>query len=58
MIDTLSTAEFWKTEDDAFKRPRKTTFDRLVFLITKQLCGQTVEHFSRKLKELAKNCDF
>ena len=58
MIDTLSTAAFWKTEDDAFIQPRKTTVDRHVFLITKQFCGQTGEHFAGKLKELAKNCDF
>ena len=33
------------------------TFDRNVFLITKQLRVETVEHFYGKLKELAKNCD-
>ena len=28
------------------------------FLITKQLGGETVEHFYGKLKEFAENCDF
>ena len=58
MIHTLSTAEFWKTVETAFIRPRSITFDRHVFLITKQLRGETVEQFYGKLKELAENCDF
>ena len=58
MIDTLSTAEFWKIVEFAFIRPRNITFDRHIFLIAKQLRGETVEHFYGKLKELAKNCDF
>ena len=44
--------------EEAFIRPRNITFDRHVFLITKQLRGETVEHFYGKLKELAENCDF
>ena len=56
MIDTLSTAEFWKIVDAAFIRPRNITFDRHVFLKTKQLRGETVKHFYGKLRELAENC--
>ena len=48
MIDTLCTAEFWKIAEEAFIRPRNITFDRLVFFITKQLRGETVEHFTSK----------
>ena len=58
LVDTLATVEFWKIVEEAFIRPRKITFDRHVFLITKQLRGETVEHFYGKLKELAENCDF
>ena len=58
MIDILSTVEFWKILEDAFIRPRNITFDRNVFLITKQFRGETVEHFYGNLKELAENCDF
>ena len=58
MIDTLSTVNFWKIVEETFIRPRNITFDRHVFLITKQLRGETVEHFYGKLKELAENCDF
>ena len=58
MIGTLSTAGFCKIVEEAFIRPRNITFDRHVFLITKPLQGETVEHFYRKLKELAENCDF
>ena len=58
MIDTLPTVDFWKIVDEAFIRPRNITFDRHVFLITKQLRGETVEQFYGKLKELAENCDF
>ena len=58
MIDTLTTVDFWKIVEEAFIRPRNITFDRHVFLSTKQLRGETVEHFFGKLKELAENCDF
>ena len=58
MIDTLTNVDFWKIVEEAFIRPRNITFDRHVFLITKQLRGETVEHFYGKLKELAENCDF
>ena len=58
MIDTLSTVNFWKIVEEAFIRPRNITFDRHVFLIIKQLRGETVEHFYGKLKELAENCVF
>ena len=58
MIDTLSTAELWKIVAAAFIRPRNTTFGRRVFLITKQLRGETVEHLYGKLKELVENWDF
>ena len=44
--------------EEAFIRPRNITFDRHVFLITKQLRGETDEHFCGKLKELAENCAF
>ena len=57
-IDTLTTVDFWKIVEKAFIRPRNITFDRHVFLITKQIRGETVEHFYGKLKELAENCDF
>ena len=43
MIDTLTTVDFWKTVEEAFIRPRNITFDRHVFLITKQLRGETVD---------------
>ena len=58
LIDTLATVDFWKIVEEAFIRPRNITFDRHVFLITKQLRGETVEHYYGKLKELAENCDF
>ena len=58
MIDSLSPAEFWKIVEDAFISTGNITFDRHVFLITKQLREETVEHFYRKQKELAENCDF
>ena len=50
IIDTLTTAEIWNTEEEAFIRPRNITFDRHVFLITKQLPRETVEHFYGKIK--------
>ena len=58
MIDTLSTVEFWKILEAALIRPRNIIFDRHIFLITKQLREETVEHFYGKLKELAEYCDF
>ena len=58
MIDTLATVDVWKIMEEAFIRPRNINFDRHVFLITKQLWGETVEYFYGKLKELAENCDF
>ena len=58
MIDTLATVDLWKIVEEAFIRTRNITFDCHIFLITKQLRGETVEHFYGKLKELAKNCDF
>ena len=48
MIDTLTTVDFWKIVEEAFVRPRNINFDRHVFLITKQLRGETVEHFYGK----------
>ena len=58
MIVTLTTVEFWKIVEEALICPRNLTFDRHLFLITKQLRGETVEQFYGKLKELAENCDF
>ena len=58
LIDTLATVDFWKIVEEAFIRPRNITFDRHVFLITKQLRRETVEHFYGKLNELAENCEF
>ena len=58
MIDTLSTVDFWKIVEEAFIRPRDIIFDRHVFLIRKQLLGETMEHFYGNLKELTENCDF
>ena len=57
-IDTLSNAEFRKIVQEIFNRPRNIAFDCHVFLITKQLRGETVEYFYGKIKELAENCDF
>ena len=57
-IDTLSTAEILKVAEANFIRPRNVTFDRHVFLITKQFRVDTVEHFYGTLKELADNGDF
>ena len=54
MIDTLSTAEFWKIVEAAFNRPRNITFDRHDFLITKQLRGGAVEHFYGKLRKISR----
>ena len=58
MIDTLSTADFWKIVESAFIRPRNIPFDGRVFVITKQLLRKTVGPFYGNLKELAENCDF
>ena len=58
MIDTLTTVDFWKIMEEAFIRRRNINFDRHIFLITKQLRVETVEHFYGNLKELAENCDF
>ena len=58
LINTLATVHFWKIVEEAFIRPRNITFNRHVFLIRKQLRGETVEHFYGKLKELAENCGF
>ena len=58
LIDTLVTVDFWKIVEEAFIHPGNITFNRHVFLITKQLRGETVKHFYGKLKELAENCDF
>ena len=55
MIDALSTAEFLKIVEAAFIGPRNIAFDRHVFLITKQLRGETVEPFFGKFKQLAEN---
>ena len=58
MIDTFSTAEFWKNVEAAFIRLWNITFHCPVFMITKQLCGKTVKHFNGNLKESAESCDF
>ena len=58
MVDTLSTAEFWKIVEKAFIRHRNTTFDKQVFLITKQLRGEAVERSHGEFEELVENCDF
>ena len=44
--------------EEAFIRPRNITLARHVFLITKQLRGETVEHFYGKLKEFTERFDF
>ena len=41
-----------------FVRPRNITFDRQVFLILKQLRGETLEHFYGKLSKMVENRDF
>ena len=48
----------WKIVEAAFIRPRNIIFDRHVFLITKQLRGETVQNFYGKLREVAENCYF
>ena len=58
MIDALSTAEFWKIMEAELIQHRNLTFDRHVFLITKQLRDETSEHFYGKLKEISEICDF
>ena len=45
MTDTQTSAEFGKIVEVAFIRPRDITFDMYVFLITKTLRLETVEHF-------------
>ena len=50
--------DFWKIVEEAFIRPCNITFNRHIFMITKQLRGEMVEHFYGKLKELEENCDF
>ena len=52
LIDTLPIVDFCNIVEEALIRSRNITFDRNVFLITKQLRGDTVEHFYGKLKEL------
>ena len=57
VIDTLFTADFWKIVETAFIQPRNITFDGHVFLITKQLRGETVEIVYGGLQQLAENCE-
>ena len=58
MVDSLSSANFWKILEEAFIKLWNITFGRHVFLITKQLRGETVELFYDNSIELAENCDF
>ena len=58
MINAPCTAEFWNIVEAAFIRPRNLTFDRHVFLITKQLRDETAEHFYGNLKEIPEICEF
>ena len=58
MIDALSTAECRIIVEAAFIRPQGLTFDRHVFLIRKQLRGETAKNFYGKRKDLAEICDF
>ena len=48
----------WKIVEAAFMRPRNIIFDRHVFLITKQLRGETVQNFYGRLREVAEICYF
>ena len=57
MIDTLTTAEFEGRRRRVHKT-KKHHFDRHVFLITKQLRGETVENFYGKIVESVENCQF
>ena len=57
IIDALFTAVFLKIVETAFIRPWNITFDGHVFLITKQLRGETVKHVYGKLKKLAENSE-
>ena len=50
MIDTLSTAEFWKIVEAALIQSRNITFGRHVLLITKHFRGAAVEQFYGKLE--------
>ena len=56
-MDGLSTAELWTIMETAFIRQRNITFDRYVFLTTKQTRGESIEHFFGKLKKLSENCE-
>ena len=56
-MDTLTTVELWHIMESTFIRQRNITFDRYMLLKTKQLKGESIEHFFGKLKELSENCD-
>ena len=58
LVDTLSTAGFWRIVVEAFIGTQNITFDRHVILIAKQLWGETIQHFYENPKKLATNCDF
>ena len=42
--------------EEAFIRPRIITFERYVLLTTKQMKGESIEHFYVYLKEMSVNC--
>ena len=56
-MDILTTVEHLKIMESTFVRQRNITFDRYMLLTTKQLKGESIEHFFGKLKEeLSENC--
>ena len=58
VVNNISTHGFWSFVEAAFVRQENLSFDRLVFLITRQLRGETLKHSYEKFCELADNCVF
>ena len=56
-LDTLATVVLWNIMESTIIRQRNITFDRYTLLTTKQLKGESIEHFLGKLKELSESCD-
>ena len=56
-MDILTTVEHLNIMESTFVRQRNITFDRYMLLTTKQLKGESIEHFFGKLREeLSENC--
>ena len=56
-MDSLTTVELRNIMEATFIRQRNITFDRYMLLTTKQLKGESIEHFFGKRKDLSKNCE-